>query len=323
MNDHAKFFCVIAATAVLLSGCGRGQMHKETRLLMGTYVEVISYDARAPKIAFAEIDRIEMLLSKYRAGSEISRLNAEGKCRVSRETYDLLSRCVEFSRLSSGAFDITVEPLVRVWGFKDRNFRVPDPAEISAILPSVGSEKIIFPPADNMIEFSVKGMAVDLGGAGKGYALECAARKLKQSGINDFLINAGGQVRCMGKGPGGLPWRVAVKNPREAGTVKNLQINGGSIATSGDYEQFFIYGNNDKRRYSHIIDPRTGYPADSGVASVTVYSPDGLTADLLSTALCVLEKDKAEALLEHFPACRIEDVEYIPKQEERSTTSPD
>ncbi|MFA5320976.1 MAG: FAD:protein FMN transferase [Candidatus Omnitrophota bacterium] len=308
-------FALLGVLAIFLSGCGRGEMRKETRLLMGTYVEVQSYDGRAPKIAFNEIERLENLLSKYRPGSEISRLNAEGGGKVSRETYDLLSRCAEFSRLSSGAFDITVEPLARVWGFKDRDFRVPDAVSITEILPSVGSEKIIFHPADNMIEFSGKGMGIDLGGAGKGYALDRAAEKIKQAGINDFLINAGGQVRCMGKGPGGEPWRIAIKNPRDAGTVKSLTIKGGSLSTSGDYEQFFFDAGNEKKRYSHIIDPRSGCPADSGVASVTVYSPDGFTADLLSTAICVLGKEKGEALMRYFPACRIVDLECIPKQE--------
>ncbi len=295
---------------LLSSGCdGRG-LRRETRVLMGTYVEILCFDGRAPGIAFDEISRVEGLLSKYREDSEISRLNADGKQRVSGEVYALLSRCAELSRSSSGAFDITVEPLVRLWGFRDRKFLVPPADKIAGTLPSVGSEKIVFHPADNMIEFSVKGMSVDLGGAGKGYALDCAAGKLAEAGIKDFLINAGGQVRCRGTGPGNVPWRIAVKDPRGRGVLKKLEMKGGSFATSGDYEQFFMADEKTGKRYSHIIDPRSGYPADTGIASVTVSAADGLTADFLSTAVYVLGKERGEALLKKFPGCAIVDMEY-------------
>lgn len=321
-----RLFCIFAV--FLSSGCEGRELRRETRVMMGTYVEILYFDERTPRIAFEEIARVEGILSKYRKDSEISRLNAGGRAGVSGEVYYFISRCAELSRLSSGAFDITVEPLVGLWGFKDGNFSVPGAEAISAVMPSIGSEKIIFHPADNMIEFSVKGMSVDPGGAGKGYALDCAAKKLAEAGINDFLLNAGGQIRCAGNGPGGRPWRVAIKNPRGQGTIKRLTAGqDGSIATSGDYEQFFIPAEEQKnascaretgeKRYSHIIDPRSGYPADSGIISVTVFARDGLTADFLSTAVYVLGKERGNALLKEFPGCKIVDIECIPKQEER------
>jgi thiamine biosynthesis lipoprotein len=317
LRQFLRVFFIFAV--FLFSGCESRGLRMETRILLGTYVEIIYLDPRAPEIAFEEISRVEGLLSKYRPDSEISLLNAGGKKKVSAEVYALLSRCADLSRLSSGAFDITVEPLVRLWGFRDRKFNVPSAGRIAGVLPSIGSEKIVFHPDDNMIEFSSEGMSVDLGGAGKGYALDCAAAELAKSGIRDFLLNAGGQIRCAGRKPGGEPWRIAIKDPRGRGVLKEIQLEEGSIATSGDYEQFFMAGEESgsdtgraAKRYSHIIDPRSGYPADSGIISVTIFAPDGLTADVLSTAVYVLGKERGAALLAKFPGCRIMDMEEIP-----------
>jgi thiamine biosynthesis lipoprotein len=282
---------VFVCICVLLAGCQDNRLYKDTRLALGTYIEVISPDKRAAKIVFDEISRIENLLSKYKPDSEVSRLNKIGKVKVSPETFYVIKKAKEFCKLSDGAFDITVAPLMDIWGFTDKQYRVPNEQEIKDALKLTGSDKIILHEEDNVIEFSVPGMKIDLGGIAKGYAMDCAVRKLKENNITSCLISAG-QVYALGD-KFGAPWKIAIKNARGDDFSGYMELKDKSVATSGDYEQYFTQGN---KRYSHIMDPRTGSPADSGITSVTVIAQDALTADALSTAIFVLGKIDGEKL---------------------------
>jgi len=291
-----------AVFILLLLGCSQQPLYRDTRVLMGTFVEVVSTDARAQKIAFDEIKRIEDLLSKYRPESEISRLNRAGKLQVSAETFALLKTCKEFSAATDGAFDVSVGALVDLWGFTDKKFRVPSEQEIAAALAKVGSDKIILNESGTTVEFSSPGLKIDLGAVAKGYAVDRSIEKIKQAGINSCLINAGGQVYCLGNNRG-RPWKVAIKNPRGRGVVGFLELHDAAVATSGDYEQFFTAQN---KRYAHILDPRTGYPAQKAVQAVTVTADSGLTADVLATAVCVVGQDEGQALVKKYAGARIE-----------------
>ena len=295
---------IILCSVLILCGCQSHQSHQfyvNSRIMMGTIVEVTSPDKRAAGIAFSEIKRIEDLLSKYKEDSEVSRLNKLGKSVVSPETFYILKKSKEFWQLSSGAFDVTVAPLVDLWGFTNKNFTVPADEKIKNILNLIGSDKILLHNNENVIEFEFPGMKIDLGAIAKGYAVDCAVKKLKEKGIHSCLINAGGQVYCLGK-KFGLPWRVAIRAPRGRGIAGYLELTNRSVATSGDYEQYFIKSN---KRYAHIFNPKTGYPADSGVIAVTVIAPDGLTSDALSTAIFVLGKVKGEKLVKSFKGVEV------------------
>jgi len=294
-------FILFLVFAVLLCGCREKKIHKDTQVLMGTFVQVISPEADAAGIAFKEIKRVEGLLSKYDSDSEISRLNRQGTLSASPETFFLVKRAREFSQKSGGAFDITVAPLVELWGFKDKRYRIPGGDEIKSALRLVGADKIILQEANNVIKFKVPGMEVDLGGIAKGYAVDCAAAALKSAGIKSCLINAGGQVYCLGDNSG-KPWNIAIQDPRKDNFVEYLKLEDSAAATSGDYEQYFI---KDGKRYAHIIDPRTGYPAASGISSVTVVGPEGLSADALATAVFVLGEKQSELLLKSFPEYKV------------------
>ena len=272
-------------------------LYHDNRLLMGTFWEVTSTDRKAGTIVFSEAGRIEGLLSKYIESSEISRLNRAGKLKVSPDTFYIIKKSKEFWQLSDGAFDITVEPIVALWGFSNRQYLVPLDKEIRSVLKLIGSDKIILHEKNYVVEFKLPGMKIDLGGIAKGFALDCAVKKLKSNNINSCLINAGGQVYALG-GKFGAPWKIAIKNPREPEISGTLELKNKSASTSGDYEQFFFKAG---RRYCHIINPKTGYPADSRLVSVTVITDEGLTADALSTAIFVLGKEKGEKLLEKFP----------------------
>lgn len=282
-------------------GCSQLELYKDTRLMMGTVVEVASEDKAAGPIVFTEIQRIEDLLSKYKQVSEVYQLNQSGKLKVSPETFYILKKSIEFWKLSGGAFDVTSAVLSDLWGFSNKEFRLPTQEEINQALKLVGSDKIILHTNDNMVEFSIPGMKIDLGAIAKGFALDCAVAKLKAEGINSCLINAGGQVYALGTNHS-RPWKVAMKDPRSAGALGFFELEDKSVSTSGDYEQFFM---SSGKRLSHIFDPRTGYPAESGVLSVSVVAAEGLVADALSTAIFVLGKDKGLELAKKFPGVEL------------------
>ncbi len=299
------------------------QLYKDTYVMMGTFVKVTSPDKKAKDIVFAEIRRIENLLSKYKADSEVSKLNemsgnfptfhpedpeqSEGdegsykSLRVSPETYSIIKKAKEFWLISDGAFDITVGPLLDLWGWTDKQFTVPKEQDIKNILTKIGSDKIILNKKDTVVKFMVPGMKIDLGAIAKGFAVDCAVDKLRKAGIKNCLINAGGDIYCLGDKLG-KPWEVAIQNPRAKGTLERLLLKDQAVATSGNYEQFFL---KDKARYSHIFDPRTGKPSDSGLASVTVIAADCLTADALATSIFVLGKVKGEELVKKFSDVKI------------------
>lgn len=286
------------ASLILVVGCqAQMPMYRETQLLMGTYVEVISPDRNASRIVFDEIRRIEGFLSKYDPESELSKLNANGTVTAGPDLHYLLTRSKEFWFATDGAFDITVGPLMDLWGFTTKNFRQPQEEEILKAQALVGMNKIIFHPGNNVVEFTVPGMKIDLGGLGKGYAVDRAVALLRAKGIRNCLVNAGGQIHCLGTNSG-KPWRIAVRDPRGRRFRGAFDLADRAVATSGDYEQYFIAGG---KRFSHIMDPRTGRPSDSGVISATVVADDGLTADFLATSLIVMGKEKGMALLQRFP----------------------
>lgn len=273
------------------------QLYRNNRLLMGTFWEVTSPDKEASSIVFTEAKRIENLLSKYQEDSEVSRLNRAGKLKVSPDTFYIIKKSKEFCQASAGAFDITIAPLVDLWGFTRQEHIVPSDDKIKAALKLVGCDKIILHEKDNVVEFKLSGMKIDLGAIAKGFALDCAVSKLKEKNINSCLINAGGQIYALGE-RSGAPWKVAIQNPRKPEIIGVLELKDKSASTSGDYEQFFL---KNGKRYSHIIDPKTGYPVASGISSVTVITDSALEADALSTAIFVLDKGKGEELLKNFP----------------------
>ncbi|MBL7070254.1 MAG: FAD:protein FMN transferase [Candidatus Omnitrophica bacterium] len=300
---------------VSLSGCQSQRLYKDNRLMMGTYIEVTSPYSQAPGIVFEEIARIEGLLSRFDPASEISILNRTGSLKASLETFEIIKKAKEFYRSTDGAFDITVGPLMKIWGFTlhqggagftDKQFRVPEQSQITSALEVVGSDKIILQEMDFVVKFEFPGMEVDLGGIAKGYSLDQAVRRLKENHIDSCLINAGGQVFCLGD-KFGRPWQIGIRDPRRKGLSGDLELSDKSVATSGDYEQYYIA---DNQRYSHIIDPRRGYPASSGVVSVTVIAEEAMTADALATAIFVLGKKEGERLVgERFPSVEIKIIE--------------
>jgi thiamine biosynthesis lipoprotein len=285
-------FLVLCALAVW--GCGgKYKVHKETRLLLGTIVEITIGEAdgevaaRAAALAFDEIERVDALLSSHNPESEVALLNASGAQEptvVTEEVFSLLQRAERIRAASDGTFDVTVGPLLGLWQF-DEGGRVPGDDEIAASLTAVGGMLLELDEAKKTVRFLRPGMAIDLGAIGKGYAVDRAAEILRSEGISSAIVDAGGDLRLIGSRPGKDFWRIGVQHPRDmAPLLLSLELADTAIVTSGDYERFFMDG---ERRYHHILDPRTGFPGTK-CQSVTVIAPDTADADAYATAAFVL-----------------------------------
>jgi len=281
----------------LAIGCAKEPYHKSTQLLMGTFVEVISDDPQAAKIVFAEIKRLDNLLSKFNPQSEIYKLNQKGRLKVSPDTLTVIKKSLYFYNQSNGAFDITVAPLVDIWKQAIKTKVLPSEKLIAVARTLVGNDKILIDEKDSVIKFLKKGMQIDLGGIAKGYAVDCAINKLQLAGVKSCLVNVGGNMYGLGRKVK-YAWKVGIRHPRKTNQIIGyILLEGRAIATSGDYEQYLERG---KQRISHIINPKNGYPAESGVVSVTVISPSATACDALGTAVFVLGKEKGQRLINKF-----------------------
>jgi thiamine biosynthesis lipoprotein len=239
--------------------------------------------------AFEEMERIESVFSVYRPDSEICRINssaAGGPVRVDKEAFGLIARAVEYSRATEGAFDITVKPPVDLWRDAGKKGVLPSEEEIKETLSRTGYERLILDRSAGTVLFEKEGMGLDLGGIAKGYAVERAVRVLRENGVENAVVSCGGAVYSMGRRSKNRPWKIGVQHPRQKRRIIfDIFLKDRAVDTSGDYERFFIL---DGRRYSHIIDPRTGMPVGDDAVSATVITGDSVAADAFATALCVL-----------------------------------
>lgn len=266
--------------------------------LVGTAIERLSgKTGRAAAKALAEIAAIERLMSIYRAESDIARLNRDGAEReieIDRRTFEVLGRAAEISLLTGGAFDICVLPSEEAWGFKTGRKRAVPAVAIRAAGNVARREQ----GGRFLARFPRRGTRVDLGGIAAGYAADRAAQILVVEGVHGALVDIGGDCFCLGLSARGAPWRIGVRHPRAQGVLTMLDLSNRAVATSGDYEDCFIRGGT---RYSHIFDPRTGRPAERGVASATVVADSCVAADALGTALVVMGAPEALRLVERLP----------------------
>jgi thiamine biosynthesis lipoprotein ApbE len=250
--------------------------------------------------AYREVADVDRLMSLYRADSELVALNARaggGPVTVSAAMFEVLSAAQRFAVLSGGAFDITVQPVVDLWGFyRVERTAVPPQAAIDEALKSVGSGRIALDPAARTATLA-PGTRIDLGAIAKGYAVDRALDALRARGASAALVNLGGNIGVFGPAPRGQQWSIGIQDPRANRLMGRIQLSAGAVATSGDYDRYFEL---DGKRYGHIIDPRTGWPVES-VAATTVVAPTAMAADALSTAVFVLGPERGLALLKTQP----------------------
>lgn len=291
---------ILLALCLLLSACGGTAAQARTRTVfaMDTVMNLTIYGGKSAALddAERELYRLDALLARGKEGSAVYALNRDGA--VNDAEIASLARCAaEISAASDGAFDATVAPVLELWGFGSgaSEHRVPTDAELSAARARVNYRALhVSPENDVTLDAPAE---IDLGGIAKGYAGVCVKLALREQGVESAVIDLGGDVALLGSKPDGSPWRVAIKDPADGGACLGILATEGDVfvMTSGVYERFF---EENGVRYHHIIDPRTGFPAESGVVSATVVCRDGAAADALATAACVLGAEGALALRE-------------------------
>ena len=248
----------------------------------------------AIEAAFEEVRRIEGLLSNYRPESDLSQVNrlaAERPVRVTPELFEFLGRCLEYSRQSEGAFDISVGPLMKVWGFYKGSGHLPRQEEVGRALKKVGYRNILLDRENRTVRFAQPGVDLDPGGIGKGYAVDRMVDVLKENGITSALVSGGGSsIYALGSPNSDKGWEVKIRDPRNPRkTLEDLYLKDQSMSTSGSSEKFFMA---DGKVYSHIMDPRTGYPA-MGTLAVSVVAPRTLDSEAWTKPYFVLGRQWA------------------------------
>ncbi|MBL7075486.1 FAD:protein FMN transferase [candidate division KSB1 bacterium] len=281
--------------------------YQRTRILMGTFVTVSIYDRdlghrqleKAVVRAFSEIARIDSLMSTYSGVSLVHEINqraGRGWVRMGPDLIEVMAKSLNISEKTNGAFDVTVAPLMREWDFQSPNLTVPDSGRLSGLLSRVGY-RLVGTSGDNIF-LKEPGMGIDLGGIAKGYAIDRAVEVLAQEGITSAIVEIGGDLKVLGERGEGEPWRIAIRHPRSQDSIYGtIPLSSGGVASSGDYERYFISGG---RRYHHVLDPRTGYPA-RGCVSVTVLHPSATEADGWATAVFVMGPQIGVRLIEKSP----------------------
>jgi len=275
-------------------------LYKYHQVAMGTVIEItlIGDDEEAANKAalqaFQEIKRIEILMSRFLGSSDVTRINRSAGVewvKVSPESAEVIKKAKEISELSEGGFDITVGPLTELWR-KAREKKIPPPGEEVKEKLDLVNFKNIEMDQEGRVFLKKKDMAIDLGGIAKGYGVDRAFDVLRSLGYKKLIVNAGGDLRA-----GGLkdnqPWSIGIQNPRESKKIlTRISVSDMAVATSGDYERFFIY---EGKRYHHIFNPKNGFPTE-GCQSVTIVTKDCITADALATAVFVLGPEKGYSL---------------------------
>lgn len=261
------------------------------------------YAGEAIEAVRNEAVRMEALLSRFIPASEISRINRYAGIkaeRLSGDTYEVLSRAVEFSRCCQGLFDVTIGPLVTLWNNSKDTCKPPEDSRIMEVLPLIDYTGLKLDPGEKSAGLQRSGQSIDLGGIGKGYAGDKFLEVFRKYGIKSAFTNIGGNVAALGTKPDGSPWRVGIQHPRQENSLIGLvSIADKAVVTSGDYQRYFI--GSDGKRHHHILDPSTGYSAESGLVSVTVVADNSMDADALSTILFAAGKSKGLEILKSFP----------------------
>lgn len=295
---------------LILSGCrpSRTDPTVETQLLLGTTISVTVYEPARDAVAavFARVREIEEKMSTSEddyATTELLEVNRrahETPVPVSDDTYFVIEAAKDYSEITLGAFDLSIWPLVRLWGFGTADASIPPEPRIQGARALVDHRKVRLDPATSGISFEEEGMGIDVGGIAKGYAADEARRILRERGVERALLDFGGNILTIGEKPDGSPWRIGIQNPnsRRGQFIGIVETGPGAVVTSGDYERFFEV---EGVRYHHIIDPETGYPTRNGLRSVTILAEDSIDADALSTAVFVLGVEEGTKLIETLP----------------------
>ncbi len=301
------FIMFMISLFLFTAACGAGKATENEveaeDFALDTIINQVVYGENAQAAAdavSAEIKELDDLWSVESAAGDTVKLNnnaGRGYVELDPKTIALLQEAQKISDYSDGAaFDITVAPIVNAWGVCGDDPRIPPQEEIASLLPLVNYEDVLIDAAASKAALRQEGQMIDLGGIAKGYIGDLAIERYKEYGVTSAFINLGGNVVVLGNKPDGTPWKVGIQDPRgeTSDIIGYVEVSDQAVVTSGDYQRYFI---EDHKRYCHIIDPRTGYPIDNGLMSVTVITASSADADGLAKAI-VLGLDEGMALIE-------------------------
>jgi len=302
MKQALLFWLVLAGFSVQAQ-----VLRKRAVKLMGSRfdITIVANDSLTAEqnidAVIAEVTRIENLISDWRPETQIAQVNKNAgiaPVRVDAEVFALTERALHFSKLTDGAFDISFAAMDRIWKFDGSMTEMPSPEAIKKSVEKVGYQNIVLDRMNSTIFLKKKGMKIGFGALGEGYAADRCRQMMLARGIKSGIVNGSGDMSTWGKQPDGSPWTIGVTNPLQRDTVFAIVLlKQPAVVTSGSYEKFVMLNG---KRYAHIINPKTGYPA-TGVSSVTIFGPSAETANGFSTSMMVLGKEAGLKLLKKYP----------------------
>lgn len=276
-------------------------------MLMGSRFDITIVDKdslsaeKKIDIAIGEISRIENLISEWKEDTQISQINQNAgiqPIKVDQEVFDLTQKALRFSELSGGAFDISIAAMDKIWKFDGSVWEMPPPEKIKKSVEKVGYQNIILDSTKQTIFLKHKGMKIGFGATGKAYSADKTKKLMQSLGVQAGIINASGDMAVWGTQPNGKPWAIGIAHPFHSGEIiKVLKLKDKAVVTSGDYQKYLEI---DGKRYSHIINPKTGYPS-TGITSVTIIGDNAEIANGISTSVMVLGKKEGLKFLKNFP----------------------
>lgn len=295
---------LVMAVGIIFSGCGRSVNYRYTEgKIYGTFYHISYASAEDLQTEIREqMESVNTSLSMFNPNSVISRLNRGESDHTDVLFRKMFKMAEEVNKVTQGAFDITVAPLVNAWGFGFEKEAFPDSARIDTLLLRVGMEKISV--ENERLVKQVSGMEMDASSIAKGLGVDLVAEYLEEKGVTDYMVEIGGEVRVKGKSDKNRPWRIGIDRPEDDVAAQNRQLQmvvgltGGALATSGNYRNFYVH---EGKKYAHTINPKTGYPVQTEVLGSSVFAPTCMEADAYATAFMVLGLEKAKEIIHTHP----------------------
>ncbi len=292
----------ILISLLFLSSCAQQELHTVENFKLHTVCQITTYETLKTPVSseiWDALDLIDATMSMHVNSSELSQINSAAGVHpvvISEATFNVIKKALEYSKVSS-SFDISIGPVVDLWGIGTEAPRVPSALELQEAIKLVDHTKVILDPKNLSVYLTETGMKLDLGAIGKGYAADATREILLKHGIKQAIINYGGNILTLGDKAKKKPWQVGVQNPDQArgAYIGVVSLSNQSIVTSGTYERFF---ESDGKRYHHLLDTKNGYPIDNGLWSVSIISPNSIDGDALSTLIFAQGLEKGLALIE-------------------------
>lgn len=310
-NKFLPIFSIVLAL-LLFTSCSKQNSNAEpvankAMQLLDTFIIGRAYgdnSKRALDLAFERLKQIDSTMSRYNFESDIYKINENAGKKaviVSPSTYFVIETAIHYANITNGTFNPVIGKVIDLWGIGTDHAKVPSKEELNMLLPHLDYDQLELDKHNSAVLLTSDKVSLDLGAIAKGYAADEMKRILQEQGITSASLNLGGNVLVIGSKPNGDSWTIGIQNPLESERGKlaaTIKVKDTSLVTSGSYERYFEY---EGKKYHHIIDPATGYPAENGIISSTIITPNSIDADALSTSVYILGKEKGLALIESLP----------------------